>query len=150
MRKRILLIALLQTVLAVSAFGDDDYVLYSRVGAAISGFVPSTSFAWSEFATSLDLDLKEQLAYRDAQLAWLRAEMNLAEPNPNQHLANHIAIVERLTRELDQASLERFREWVQDPSTIKLSANHWARPVKPEEKYLLVAFRKALLGWSAI
>lgn len=150
MRYRVQLLALIVAVMVVPAFGDDDYVLYQRTGAAISGFVPSTSSAWTEFKTRLDLDLIEQLAYRDAQLAWLRAELNQAEPTPNQQLSNHIAIVERLTKQLDKESVERFRAWVQDPSTVKLSSNHWKMPVTAEQKYLLVEFRKTLLGWSAI
>lgn len=150
MRHSLLLAVIVLLSIVTPASADEDYVLYSRAGGAFSGFVPSHTHAWAAFTAQLQLNLEEQLAFRDAQLAWLRSDLNQAEPTKEAKLASHIAIVDRFIKQLDETSRTAFRQWVTDPKTVYLSPGFANRPVSPEYKYLLVEFRKTLLGWSAV
>jgi hypothetical protein len=134
------------SLMATQAFGSEDYVLYERTGAAISGFVPSGTYAWAGFTASLDLDLNEQLAYRELQLAWLKTDLDQAIPTREARVAAHLAILDRFISRVDARSVQLFRKWVQAPGTVRLSSKVEGGPPSAELSSLLAAFRASLLG----
>lgn len=137
-------------LVATPASASEDYELYDRAGAAISGFVPSGSYAWDEFASSLDLDLGEQLAYRELQLAWLRTDLDRNVPSRAARIAAHIAVLDRFVGHLDAKSLRAFRAWIQNPATVHLGPRRSTDTVPPELDTVLAAFRVTLLGSPAV
>jgi hypothetical protein len=135
---------------AAPAFATEDYLLYERAGAAISGFVPSGTHAWEEFTGSLDLDLSEQLAYRELQLAWLKTDLDQGLPTREARVAAQLAILDRFVAQVDARSTRLFRAWVQAPGTVHLSSTTGTGPVSAELSKVLAAFRKTPLGSPAV